>query len=220
MIRINRTRFSRLVWDNIFQGAESQISARQELADRLSTHDKLRVGAEYNTGSMSLDAMVALFSVAYFFKPKVIAEVGTFIGNSTYALVEGAENDCEMHTCDYSNNIDLSPYIHTLSLVQYPKTPSSVMFQKMLEQGKKVDLFFIDGRLSPGDIPLIEKLSKDTTVFALDDFEGVEKGVSNAGLLLSYNWVKLYYHLVYPPKDMNCNVALLVPRKLVEWTDQ
>jgi predicted O-methyltransferase YrrM len=208
------------VWENIFQGAESQISARQELADRLSTHDKLRVGAEYNTGSMSLDAMVALFSVAYFFKPKVIAEVGTFIGNSTFALVEGAENDCEMHTCDYSNNIDLSHHIHANPLVQYPKTPSSTMFQKMLDTGKKVDLFFIDGRLVPGEFPLIEKLSKNTTVFALDDFEGVEKGVANAGLFLSHPWTKVSYHMVYPPKDMNCNVALLVPRKLVEWTDQ
>jgi hypothetical protein len=57
------------------------------------------------------------------------------------------------------------------------------MFQKLAVEQKKIDLFLIDGRLAPEDLPLLDALMHDKTVFVLDDFEGIEKGVANALLL-------------------------------------
>lgn len=218
-IRLSRERFSHVVWGNIFDHADTEMGVRQILADRASAYANLRVGADYNTGSVSVDAMYTLFCVAHFFKPKVIAEVGTFIGNSTFALAEGAGDNCEIHTCDYSNDIKLEQML-TADVTQYPKVPSTEMFNKMIQASKKVDLMFFDGRLTPGDFALINKLNHDNTVYAFDDFEGIEKGVANVGLFFSHPMTRITHHLVYPPKGMNCNIALLVPRKLVDWTDQ
>lgn len=216
-IRLSRAKFSHVVWGNIFEHADTQTDARQKLASRAAFYDMLRGGADYNTGSVSVDAMYTLFCITNFFKPKVIAEVGTFIGNSTYAMSEGAGDHCEIHTCDFSNDISLE---ESIGAVQYPKTSSTDMLSKLVEQNKKVDLMFFDGRLSQDDVSLIGKLVTHETVFVFDDFEGVEKGVANVGLFLSQPGVKVTYHLVYPPKDLNCNIAMLVPRKHVDWTDQ
>ena len=214
-IRLSRAKFSHVVWENIFEHADTEMEARQILADRASAYAKLRDVAQYNTGSISVDAMYTLFCITHFFKPKVIAEVGTFIGNSTFALVEGAGDNCDIHTCDYSNDIKLEAMIDA---IQYPKTSSTEMFGKMAQAGKKVDLMFFDGRLTPGDISLISKIAADDTVYVFDDFEGVEKGVANVGLFLSYPNIKIGYHLIYPTSRNT--VAMLLPRKYVEWTDQ
>lgn len=216
-IRISRKKFSHVVWENIFDYADTEMGVRQLLADRAAAYAKLRDSADYNTGSVSVDAMYTLFCTTHFFKPKVIAEVGTFIGNSTFAMAEGAGDNCEIHTCDYSNDIQLES---SIGAIQYPKVPSTTMFNKMVEAGKKVDLMFFDGRLTPGDITLISRLVTDDTVYVFDDFEGVEKGVANTQLFMSYPSIKVAYHFIYPPKDLNCNIAMLIPRKHVEWTDQ
>ena len=47
----------------------------------------------------------------------------------------------------------------------------------------KVDCFFLDGRLAGEDLGLIQELRSQEAVFILDDFEGLEKGVSNALML-------------------------------------
>lgn len=215
-IRISRARFSEVVWGNIIDHAETESDIRTLLADRASAYVNLRDRADYNTGSITVGGMYTLFCVAHFFKPKIVAEVGTFIGNSTFALVEGAGDNCAIHTCDYSNDIKLESGINA---IQYPKTSSTAMLKAMRDANLSVDMVFLDGRLQPDDVPLLEQLTHGSTVFLLDDFEGIEKGVANAGMLLSskqYN--KLYYHLVYPSKYSN--IAMLLPRKCVEWTDQ
>jgi hypothetical protein len=216
-IRLSRAKFSHVVWENIFEYADTEMEVQQLLADRASAYAKLRNGADYNTGSVSVDAMYTLFCIAHFFKPKVIAEVGTFIGNSTFALAEGAGDNCEIHTCDYSNEIELES---SIGAIQYPKAPSTDMFNKMVQANKKVNLMFFDGRLTPGDIALISKLVTDDTVYVFDDFEGIEKGVMNVGMFMSYPNIKVAYHLIYPPRHLNCNIAMLILRKHVEWTDQ
>lgn len=217
-IRLNRAKFSRVVWDNIFDHAEPYLQREQEfIQNKLIENEKWRGQAEYNTGSMSLGAMYTLYALSKFLKPVVAAEVGTFIGNSASAIVMG-HNKVELHTCDYSNDIDIFP--DRDNIVQYRKKSSSDMFKAMMDEGKVVDLVFVDGRLAPSDIPMLEKMATDTTVIALDDFEGIEKGVANLALLLPQQWIRPYYHVIYPPNEMDCTIALLLPRTLVEWTDQ
>lgn len=213
-IRINRARLSEAIWDNIFEEAKWREGERRRLNAALLRLNALRASADYDTGSITADSGWAYFCVANFFKPKVIAEVGTFIGRTTTALAWGAR-DAEIHTCDLSNDIKLSTYY---DIHQYPKKTSTEMFKVMGDIGITADMVVLDGRLMPEDGEALSKLVTDSTVYVFDDFEGVEKGVVNASLLLQS--LAPYYHLVYPSKNLNSAVALLVPRKLIEYTNQ
>lgn len=213
-IRINRTRFSDIVWDNIFEEAKWREGERRRLNSALFRLNSLRIDADYNTGSINAESGWAFFCVANFFRPSIIAEVGTFIGRTTTALAWGAR-DAEIHTCDSSNDIKISTYY---DVTQYPKKTSTEMFKIMGDIGITADMVVLDGRLMPEDGEALSKIVTDSTVYVFDDFEGVEKGVINASLLLQS--LSPYYHLIYPPKNLNTAVALLVPRKLIEYTNQ
>lgn len=213
-IRINRTRFSEAVWDNIFEEAKWREGERRRLNAALLRLDHLRSDADYNTGSITADSGWVYFCIANFFKPKIVAEVGTFIGRTTTALALGARN-AEIHTCDSSNDIKIPTYFN---VHQYPKKTSTEMFKTMADIGITADMVVLDGRLMNEDGEPLGKIVTDSTVFVFDDFEGVEKGVVNASLLLQS--LAPYYHLVYPPKHLNTAVALFIPRKLVEYTNQ
>lgn len=218
-IRLNRTKFSRIVWKDIFDSVNDRKSVRKALARIASRNETLRQKADYNTGSVSIDAMMALYSVCHFFKFNLIAEVGTFIGNSTCAMALGAKGHTPIHTCDYSNDLNISgPYAS--NIIQYPKTSSSDMFVKMANESLKADMIFLDGRLAPKDLSILGSIITEDTFFVLDDFEGIEKGVANASMLMSQHNFRPYYHLIYPPEGMDCHIALIIPKKIVEWTDQ
>jgi hypothetical protein len=172
--------------------------------------------AQAPTGSINLANFWCLYSVAQLFKPKVVAEVGTYIGKSTLALVASG---AEVHTCDSSNDIKLPFKVN-----QYPMKTSGEMFEEMMKQKIRADFIFLDGRLPPRDARLIGELAHANTVVALDDFEGVEKGVANAQLFTYQGAV-----LVYPAeKDLlekhgipdEANLALILPHTVIQLTSQ
>lgn len=180
--------------------------------------DSLREQADYNTGSMSSSDMMDIIEVTDYFQPKVIAEVGTFIGRSTYSLATAAGDGALIYTCDSSNDIKLPlPPPGSARVIQCPRTSSTDMFRRMLADGhaNSVDLLYIDGRLTEEDNRLVFNLSHKNTVFVLDDFEGIEKGVANAFLLLRE---RPEYMLVYPKPEGK--TAVLVPFGLVQFTPQ
>jgi predicted O-methyltransferase YrrM len=150
------------------------------------------------------------------FKPKVVAEVGTYIGKSTLALVSSGAT---VYTCDHSNDIKLPFKVN-----QYPMKGSTEMFEDMLKNKIKADLIFLDGRLTPRDIRLMAEIAHGNTVVLLDDFEGVEKGVANAQMF-QYEGAML----VYPAeKDLlekhglpdESTLAMVVPHSVVRLTSQ
>lgn len=150
---------------------------RESLASAYDDAELRRTSATYNTGSISLEAMVLLRGLVTLATPKIVAEVGTFIGRSTTALCGSSVE--ALYTCDRSN--DVFPY--TSRVVRHPRTSSTEMFSRMLLLGERVDVFFFDGRLGVQDIPLILRLSKPSTTFVFDDYVDQEKGVANVKLL-------------------------------------
>lgn len=202
-MNISQHQFSKLFWNVIFSQFEyDRYKIAQNFSSELASLDGNREQAQYNTGSISLATSIALYALTKYVKPKVIAEVGTFIGRSTFSMAKGVAStnlkDFEIHTCDYSNDIRLAFYKENIH--QYPLTSSQSMFSKLLDKQKKVDMFFLDGRVSAEELPYLAKLSNMGAIYVFDDFEGIEKGVANYGLLKSSGILKDYV-LVYPPTD-------------------
>ena len=211
-LRLNRRMISRAFWD--LMDAQSLPEYDIPPAEHF---DRLREHADYNTGSLNEWDMVDLIAICAYFKPKMVAEVGTFVGRSTYALAVGSGPSALVYTCDASNDIPLPEMPENAAeVVRHPRESSIEMFNKMLQVGfnNDLDLFFIDGRVSEADRLLMEKLSHSKTVIVLDDFEGIEKGVTNAMLLGTPDHILIY------PRAPDGKTALLVPIQLLQLTAQ
>ena len=231
-LNISRLSFTDLFWKVVF--SNGTVILDQAKACILSKHlhiEDLRKSAEYNTGSISLAAAVSLSLLSNYFRPKIIAEVGTFIGRSTYSIALGpflsGQEAPAIHTCDYSNDIPINFDAILKNVVQYPKKSSTEMFQALFDRKFFPDIFLLDGRIEETDLTQLTKLRADNAVFILDDFEGTEKGVSNAFALT--NFFKNKFLLAYPPsKSFLCEygltdastTAVLIPLTRIKFVNQ
>ncbi len=172
--------------------------------------EQRRSKAMYNTGTVPEETAILLRLMAQWFKPKVVVEIGTFIGTSTMAMATAV--DCTVHTCDRSNDcLPSSEKVRT-----HPGWSSTQLLQSLVDAQESVDLFFFDGRLVPEDLPLIERLSHPQTVFAFDDCNGNEKGVKNVSLVMP---MTPQHVLAAPPKHLKDRTTLGVLLPLTQHTD-
>jgi len=214
MIRLNRKRTSRMIWETLLENVVSH--PKMPWVEQMNMLEALRPTAQIQTGSISLATFWCLHATVQMFKPKKIAEVGTYIGKSTLALASGG---AEVHTCDNSNDIKLPFKVN-----QYPMKGSTEMFEHLVREKIKTDMVFLDGRLSPRDARLLAEFAHPQTVVALDDFEGVEKGVANAqmfqyeGAMLVYPAEKELLEKHGLPDEST--LALVLPYSVVQLTNQ
>jgi predicted O-methyltransferase YrrM len=177
MLNLNRRRLSRAIWDTLFA----------DLPD-LPWHvieDLEKLDPARRTGSTNHASLMALWAVIRYFRPKTVAEVGTYIGKSTFVL---SRLGADVHTCDMTHDFKLP--IAT-KITQYHSS-STEMLAKL---DGKIDLLHLDGRLQADDREHLVRLCTPDTIITLDDFEGVEKGVWNA---MQFDLSKRI--LVYPPE--------------------
>lgn len=207
-IQIGRKRLSEVVWNII---GEEDGDEETVICDIVDEQQHLRAVADYKTGSVPVEDAIDLFLIVKYFQPKVIAEVGTFIGVSTRVMSEAAQELSVIYTCDVSNNITV--HEGNLLISQFPKTPSHEMFKFLADTERKVDLVYLDGRLGQDDIEPLSKIIHDKTVFVMDDFEGIEKGVINAMMIEAPNRV-----LIYPRKGNK--TAMSIPFTLLQIVPQ
>ena len=169
----------------------------------------LRRLAKFNTGSISLETALLLRGLCRFLQPAIIAEVGTFIGASTYALSARTA----LYTCDQSNDcLAANPADH---IYVHPYTSATTMFERMLADGLhgQVDLFFFDGRLTPSDAALVERLGHPRSIFVFDDCHpkvGGGKGLANLQLLKG---LARDHGVVAPPSTFGtrCTLGAMIP---------
>ena len=223
---------SEIIWKKIFENSLQELFSKKEFFFKnLNELEKLRNVAEYNTGSISTSSAWSLFSTSYYFKPKKILEVGTFIGKSTYSMALGSDLSLSktiIHTCDFSNNISLDLKVES-SVHCYPKTSSTDMFQALVKKNENgFDMIHLDGRLQGDDFSLLDSLLTEDAVIILDDFEGIEKGVANVFNFGAQKKLSKYI-VVYPPDAKflekygffeSCNTAMLLPKQLLQLTAQ
>lgn len=205
-IQIGRMRLSDVIWSIIDEGTKVPYEKIEKICN---DQQALRAKADYNTGSVGVQDACELYRVVEFFQPENIAEVGTFIGVSTSVMRLASSFKSKIYTCDYSNSIDLG----MIGVVQYKGNASHNMFIDLASKKLKVDLVYLDGRLSEKDAEPLAQIIHEKTVFVMDDFEGIEKGVANAMFLESLN-----NHLVYPREKSK--TAISVPLSLIKLVRQ
>ena len=170
--------FSKVFWEAMLQPSMRWQEQRTTLIRELGALDELRALADYNTGSITTAAAWCLYCVTRHFRPMRVLEVGTFIGKSTWSMAAAMDHakvgDGEIRTCDKSNGIDV-PWQGATRIVQHKHTASSDMMSGL---DGSFDLVHLDGRLVDADLPLLGRLLSHEAVVALDDFEGIEKGVA------------------------------------------
>jgi hypothetical protein len=94
------------------------------------------------------------------------------------------------------------------------------MFAQIAKLNKKVDLIFVDGRISEKDVSYIKQIASPECVFLIDDFEGVEKGVVNA-MILRNNFPN--YIILEPLTDINGQkevLAVMIPSQVIKLSRQ
>jgi len=210
-LRINRMMFSEMFW----QIVRNHRPRPPELATDMNDLSELVESADYKTGSINLEDAFCLFDLVSYFNPKGIAEVGTFIGRSTIAMSYAAEVNTTIHTCDASNAIEL-PALGRAKIRQYPRMNSETMFNRLLRVSEKMELFYIDGRLTKEDANLMAALNRQAVIL-LDDFEGVEKGVANAQLLLGTEFNE---HMLIYPQAPRGKTAVMLPISMLQFVVQ
>ncbi|MRD55512.1 hypothetical protein GH816_03020 [Betaproteobacteria bacterium LSUCC0115] len=233
---ISRESLSRLFWMKV---AEDHLRAFNiEYPDyfkKLHEMRRLIADAEFKTGSVLTGSAITLAMASAHFSPASIAEVGTFIGRSTYSMACGSmlysrmEQEVSLVTCDFSNDIPIPIDIAGFKLSQYPKKSSTQMFTDLVSKQVVLDFVYIDGRLDIADLDLLSKITSDRTVIALDDYEGNEKGVDNAALIQNHT-ISQKRLLIYPATrdvlyshyDLSgySTTALFIPQSLLRLTRQ
>ena len=233
-LNINPSDLSTIFWSKVLNNAFlKQKTIQQDFFKKIDSLDKLRKESDYNTGSITSSAAWSLFSVVLFFKPKIIIEVGSFIGKSTISMALAADfnaeqHKCEIYCCDYSNEI-IFPDISDTLIKQFHKTSSTEML-KSFSTETKFDIIHLDGRLQKEDFILLRNNMTEKTIIILDDFEGIEKGVANYFNLVSSSLISKKSHLLINPINKEIGIkynllekstsALLMPINYINFTSQ
>jgi len=190
MLRLNPTTLSRAFGQQLIdEGAYLRPSFENELlpviCDRLNDPTLQRA----DSGSIGVGSALSLFLAAAKRKPKLIVEVGTYIGTSAACMGFGAAmsgDPVQLVTCDINPCIE-EPFtgleMPDGSTENVMQKGSTEMFQYLISQGSKIDMLHIDGRLRGEDLQLLSRLLKPDTLIALDDCEGDEKGHYNLDIL-------------------------------------
>jgi predicted O-methyltransferase YrrM len=180
---------------------------RRQVLNDVAYCEMLRKRAAYDTGTISDDSCVILREVTERLKPRVIVEIGTFIGRSTLSM-KATEH---IYTCDMSNDCFPSSEFITA----HPNVPSTLFLNRLWTEKKLlVDFFFFDGRIQLNDLSLILSMSHPETVYAFDDYaitERYEKGVINVRLMHAL----LPHHILFEPEpDVDSTIAFLIPKEM------
>lgn len=190
-VYLNEESISQIFWKNINAMIHTHFY-KDKLEDIWEATNKIRNDFPPDiAGTIDKQTALELIAISKFFSPKRVCEIGTYIGRSAFCIATGAKNNLiELHTCDYSFDLfkitdELLKYNRDLSkIIYYGKTSSTEMFRQLqVNKNAKIDLFFLDGRISHEDNDLIDQIKNQNSVFILDDYEGTEKGVHNAFML-------------------------------------
>lgn len=190
MLRLNPSTLSAAFGQQLLEGATHiKPKFESELLPLISSRLLDLSLQRANSGSIGIGSALSLVLATQKRAPKLIAEVGTYIGNSAAAMGFGTAlsgQAVQLITCDM-NPCTQEPFaglqLPAGSKAQVVQGSSTQMFEFLVSKGVQLDMLHLDGRLMKNDLPLLGKLLNQDTLIALDDCEGDEKGHMNLDLL-------------------------------------
>ena len=187
-----------------------------------------------NSGSIGLGSALSLFLAAHRKAPKLIAEVGTYIGNSAAAIGCGAGLgqqaiqffSCDTHPCTKHPFAGLN--MPEGSEAQVVQGNSTKMFELLVSKQARLDMLHLDGRLMKEDFNLLGSLLQEDTLIALDDCESDEKGHINlrslrrAGLIENHVYVEPFSRELFRRWGIETRslTGFLLPKSTINFTGQ
>lgn len=178
----------------LFTDIEKQYAAEMETVfiDLTKKIDDLRQTAiekypgiprgpdELDSGTISVPDAKLLYLLVRYFKPKVIFEIGTWIGTSSMIMAEAMKknnNDGHIYTCD-ANTFFAVDYLYQ-DVITTINAYSDVALDS-IPTDTKVDFVFADGELTFATIKKLKPiLHKDAIVSTHDFTLPAQKGVLN-----------------------------------------
>ena len=235
MLRLNPSTLSQAFGQQLLEGgAHLRPAFEQTLLPLISARLLDPNLQRSNSGSIGLGSALSLFLASHRRAPKLVAEVGTYIGNSAAAMGCGAGMaqqavqliTCDIHPCTQQPLAGLN--LPEGSKAQVVQGTSTQMFELLASKGAQLDMLHLDGRLMKEDLKLLSRLLKADTLIALDDCEGDEKGHMNldllrrAGLIQSHAYVepfprKLFRHWGLETRSVT---GFLLPQRSIRFTRQ
>ena len=182
MLRLNPTTLSQAFGQQLFEGgAHLKPVFEQTLLPLISSRLLDPSLQRSNSGSIGLGSALSLFLASHRKAPKLVVEVGTYIGNSAAAMGCGAGMaqqavqliTCDMHPCTQKPFAGLN--LPEGSKAQVVQAAGTQMFEYLASKGVKPDMLHLDGRLMKDDLKLLRQLLQTDTLIALGNCEGDER---------------------------------------------
>ena len=209
MLRLNPSTLSTAFGQQLLEGATYiKPKFESELLSLISSRLLNPTLQRANSGSIGIGSALSLVLATHKKAPKLIAEVGTYIGNSAAAMGFGAAlsgQAFQLITCDMHPGTQ-QPFaglqLPEGTKAQVVQGSSTQMFEFLVSKGAQLDMLHLDGRLMKDDFPLLGKLLKPDTLIALDDCEGDEKGHMNLDLLRRAGLINKHAFVEPFPKEL------------------
>ena len=167
-----------------------------------------------DSGSISMGSALSLFLTSLQRAPKLIAEVGTYIGSSAAALGYGAglnQNAVQLITCDI-NPCFQKPFEELRmpegSKAEVVQGSSLRMFEILASKEPRLTCCISMERLQMADLKPLRQTLKSDTLIALDDCENDEKGHINLDLLRRSELIKSHIYVQPFTKNLFRNWGL------------
>jgi len=173
---------------------DSIVSLRNRLVVAGKTSDKFIKYAKVNgkkglkwddpkntsiAGSIANEDAILLYLIIKKYKPKNILEIGTWFGTSAYIIAQAMKDNGingRVYTCDkHDLFLDLEEY---RNMVEYYNVQSDKFIKKMIRHGLKIDMAFVDARLSPENIRDLMGMYRGRIVYTNHDWL-YDKGMKN-----------------------------------------
>jgi predicted O-methyltransferase YrrM len=207
-------------WNSI-EAITSKSNINSWVNEAITQSNHYRGLMTIQTGSISIDSMLDLHSIARYFQSSRIFEIGTYIGRSTLSLAGGSGEALNyIYTCDYSNDSWKPPSSIRDKINYFGKKSSSDVIAVIKSEGKKFDTVYVDGRLNEYDLANLTTITTPDVIFILDDFEGTEKGVQNAFNLRNVYRNHLLIRPIISELNQRRNTAVLIPSSVISLTRQ
>ena len=235
MLRLNPSTLSTAFGQQLLEGATYiKPKFESELLSLISSRLLNPTLQRANSGSIGIGSALSLVLATHKKAPKLIAEVGTYIGNSAAAMGFGAALSgqafqlitCDMHPCTQQPFAGLQ--LPEGTKAQVVQGSSTQMFEFLVSKGAQLDMLHLDGRLMKDDFPLLGKLLKPDTLIALDDCEGDEKGHMNLDLLRRGGLINKHAYVEPFPRELfrrwgletRSVTGFLIPQTSISFTRQ